>query len=610
MSVAKDKKPKLNDKHAAKHFETHALTMPSDQVYRELVKNSIEACVKMKKIDPNFKGEIFITEDENFPDKFSIIDNGIGMRKDRITDLIINLAETEEESEDGNFGAGTKVAAFANNRKGIINSSLHHEENEGSRCQVYYNSENCYAVKYDEEENSCRISLDYDEMNPLIQKYGHGTSVTLFGNSENENTLRPPPNYSESSLLKDSRKDSVHWLLACINTKFFEIPDYIKIRVQVKRTDRTNHELVYGHKYYLDNYSETRGFMESPNAKFYWWVLSDADKRGSRNDCVLNGQLAFMHKKEVIRIDFNRRGMKCPLKNWNLNFAYKHVAVVIEPKGFQPNVQRTTLYKDKVEYVDYINEWKEFFVHHMPKPIQDLENKLQSEHAKKLRETDILDKKTAQYLKALTTLDTTGRELSDQEASILGGMKKPSMQTSSTKSDTDGSLQGPNFGNDPLKAGLKSKKGKKSRNVAPNPFPQFEVVDNLEDDEWVDYDFNNNRIFLNERCPLIEEYAKHAQKKSKGFSLEVVRDFTIAVFRDELSARIAVTKYRETHFSEEEKREALNNKSLTMILLDPVSIIDKIVDNFKYLDKKAKEFDDSDKINHEMEQTLPIPGIQ
>ena len=56
----KDKKPQLSEKGAAKHFKTSAATMPSDQIYRELVMNSIEACKKAKKINPDFKGKIMI----------------------------------------------------------------------------------------------------------------------------------------------------------------------------------------------------------------------------------------------------------------------------------------------------------------------------------------------------------------------------------------------------------------------------------------------------------------------------------------------------------------------------------------------------------------------
>ena len=41
------------------------------------------------------------------------------MSKDRVVDYVNNLAETGEQSEDGNFGYGTKVSAYARNKEGI-----------------------------------------------------------------------------------------------------------------------------------------------------------------------------------------------------------------------------------------------------------------------------------------------------------------------------------------------------------------------------------------------------------------------------------------------------------------------------------------------------------
>ena len=102
MSINKDKKPKLSERGQAKYFIEAAESTPPDQIYREIAKNSLEACEKMKKRDPNFKGEIRVGEDSTFPNKLTIVDNGIGMSKNRISDLVINLSETDEQSEHGN----------------------------------------------------------------------------------------------------------------------------------------------------------------------------------------------------------------------------------------------------------------------------------------------------------------------------------------------------------------------------------------------------------------------------------------------------------------------------------------------------------------------------
>ena len=59
-----------------------------------------------------------------------VIDNGDGMSKDRVVDYVNNLAETGEQSEDGNFGYGTKVSAYARNKEGIAYQTWHDGESE------------------------------------------------------------------------------------------------------------------------------------------------------------------------------------------------------------------------------------------------------------------------------------------------------------------------------------------------------------------------------------------------------------------------------------------------------------------------------------------------
>ena len=171
MSINKDKKPKLSERGQAKFFVESAESTPADQVYREIAKNPLEACAKMKKIDPNYQGEIRVGEDKIYKNKLTITDNGIGMPKDSMSDLIINLSETEEESEHGNKGVGTKISGFANNKEGLIYSSKRYNEEEGSRCRVYFNDNDLFAVEHSDEYNSCTIPLELNELPALIKKY-------------------------------------------------------------------------------------------------------------------------------------------------------------------------------------------------------------------------------------------------------------------------------------------------------------------------------------------------------------------------------------------------------------------------------------------------------
>ena len=51
----KDRIAGVDINHMAGIYEIMARTMPSDQIYRELIKNSLESGARMKARDPNFK---------------------------------------------------------------------------------------------------------------------------------------------------------------------------------------------------------------------------------------------------------------------------------------------------------------------------------------------------------------------------------------------------------------------------------------------------------------------------------------------------------------------------------------------------------------------------
>ena len=237
MSVNKNKRPKLSAKGSVKFFLNSAESVSACQIYREVAKNSFEAHGKLRKIRPDHKGTVIVKEDENFKNKISIQDNGIGMSKNNISDLIINLSETEEESEHGNYGIGTKVAGFANNKYGLIYTSKRYNEDIGSRCRVYFDETDLFGVQHSDEHNSCTIPVELESLPKLIRDSGHGTSLVLAGNSEKEDTTIAPENFEASSILKGARM-GIHWLKAYYNTKFWRIPEYVNFLVEVIREGR------------------------------------------------------------------------------------------------------------------------------------------------------------------------------------------------------------------------------------------------------------------------------------------------------------------------------------------------------------------------------------
>jgi len=304
----------MNPVQQAKIFETHSKTIKCSQVYRELSKNSLEAIEKKREIDPNFKGYIQMGRLDlpGLEDKFSCMDNAIGMPRKRVVDLVNNLAETLEQSADGNFGYGTKASAYARNKEGIQYQTWRHGEPEGSYVRIHKQPEGFYGAEPFDQTNDHRLDLSLDQRPDFILKHGgSGTITSLLGNKKGENTTQRPEDYLTNSLLC-GRITEEFWLLAHLNCTYFEIPDYVHFVCRTGEYIRDSFRQVKGHKYYLDYYSkpENRGTLNLTGAKLYYWIVDQGDSRAQQTMC--RGQLSIMHKREIIRIEYERAGSRNP----------------------------------------------------------------------------------------------------------------------------------------------------------------------------------------------------------------------------------------------------------------------------------------------------------
>ena len=618
----KDRIAGMDQKNMAAIYEAHANTMPADQVYRELIKNSLESCARMKKRDPNFKGQILICESPNHPGKISVIDNGEGIPKSTIVPLVSDLAATHEQSKDGNFGHGTKVSAFANNQEGILYHSYYADDDEGSAVKIYKNSSGKYAAKYFEEYGSCRIPLDLESLPDIIRESGHGNCTTLLGNDKNEDTTKPPKNYQNYSLLKVSRVDSIHWLKALLNTKFYEIPDYITLKVQVKREGRVNFETVHGHKALLDKNTkpEHRGTIDGEICKIHWWLREPEDVHPikSLNDCVMNGQRSILHKGEIFKIEFNYSGCKNPLKEWGLIFSHKRVIVVLEFNNkWHQNPQRTTLHSEKnVDYIDFLSDIRDFFMENLPEPIKEEEARLHRERSKKLRENDELGRKISKYVKELTVSESeSGDERMGDIANFFGSSALELRRNKNpivNPKPNEGPLGGDHFGNDPLMAGIKNPHGRKrAKKVSPNVMPIFKVRDDIENMEnYLEYEYDDNVLFLRSDCPLVNEFSELAAKGIKGYEAKDILEDVQYAFRDVLCPIIAITKARD-FLSEEDKKEMLQDPNVLLsYVINPYNIISIVQENYKNVVKSDKILNNLTKeTKYEVESQIPLPGV-
>jgi hypothetical protein len=596
----------MNPVQQAKIFETHSKTIKCDQIYRELSKNALEAIEKKREIDPNFKGYIQMGRLDlpGLENKMSCMDNAIGMPKKRVVDLVNNLAETLEQSPDGNFGYGTKPCAYARNKEGIQYQTWRHNESEGSYVRIHKQPEGFYGAEPFEETNDHRLDLTLEQRPDfIIQHGGSGTITSLLGNKKNEDTTKMPEDYSTNSLLC-GRLSEDFWLLAKLNCTYFEIPNYVHF--VCKTTERWNNRQVRGHKYYLDYYSkpENRGTLNLTNAKLYWWIIEHGDKRDAKkpaqdtNTTMIRGQLSVMHKREIIRIEYDRTGCKNPLRDWGLTFSHKKVVLIIEPLNHQPDEKRQTLHgPDGVEYRDKFPLWKEEFQTKMPSSIFDLEKKLMEENTERQTDLTSLFRKISRDLKQ--NLDSEkGQEGSVDDFNVMiGGIRDKSGEKTSNTEGEDGKNLKDKFGKDPYRASIKGEdKRKRTINTSLNMCPKVLKRTDLEDYE-LDYNYDMNELSFNMNLKLIDDYLKSVNPSP--VQKDLARKLLIEQLIRELVTRIAYTRGREMGLSEEDKKNCLSGHSLLMSIQDKWTIVEKIKKGISTITKDNKDrtlhlpFDDS-----------------
>ena len=588
----------MNPVQQAKIFETHSKTIKCSQVYRELSKNSLEAIEKKREIDPNFKGYIQMgrLDLSGLEDKFSCMDNAIGMPRKRVVDLVNNLAETLEQSADGNFGYGTKASAYARNKEGIQYQTWRHGEPEGSYVRIHKQPEGFYGAEPFDQTNDHRLDLSLDQRPDFILKHGgSGTITSLLGNKKGENTTQRPEDYLTNSLLC-GRITEEFWLLAHLNCTYFEIPDYVHFVCRTGEYIRDSFRQVKGHKYYLDYYSkpENRGTLNLTGAKLYYWIVDQGDSRAQQT--MSRGQLSIMHKREIIRIEYDRAGSRNPLRDWGLTFSHKKVVLIIEPLNHQPDEKRLTLHgPDGVEYRDNFPLWKEEFQAKMPLPIFNLEKKLMEENTQEQTDLTSLLRKIARDLKQNLESEK-GQEGSFDDFNVMvGGTRDKSGERTSNTEGENGKNLTNKFGNNSYLASIKGEdQRKRTIDASLNAGPEVLRRTDMEEGYVLEYNYNRNILSFNLKLKLIDDYLKAIQPSP--VQKDLAKKLLIEDLIQSLVTRIVYTRGRDMNLSEEDKEACLKGPSLLMSIQDKWTVVEKIKRNINTVVKDKPlplPFDDS-----------------
>ena len=347
------------------------------QYLREFTKNSIEACQRTGKPDAQIVLDYNPQYLEDFGVfKLSITDNGDGMSVEQMLNLLNNLsASGAKQNEHQNYGVGAKISAMTRNHSGILYESW--KNGEGHSVLICYNEqEDVYGIQgfADASGQTVYAKPVKDSHKPSVIKE-HGTRVTLMGMHFTQDTMLPPQGVDN---------DRANWILNYLNTRFYTLPQNIKIKARVdyfedkqstpvtQTEDSTGgaaiHSMgsrlvdVLGFRARVEAIAQDKGQMilqeENQDAQVFWWILPEGSQ--------IPGQTALINQGEVFDIQNDRT-------NRSLYFGVivgrNRVVIYVEPKDAVQNTARTGLVKPDGAGLQW-NAWQDEFRNNMPEGLR------------------------------------------------------------------------------------------------------------------------------------------------------------------------------------------------------------------------------------------------
>jgi hypothetical protein len=318
--------------------------------------------------------------------KLAVVDSGIGMTGPEMVEYINNLSSSiHEQSAEGNFGVGAKIAAAPRNPEGLIYLSW--KDGQGYMIHLWFDRKiQKYGLRRFPENDGefwCYIA---DDIKPEpIQD--HGTMAILLGEGPDHNTMEPP-----SGTAMPSR-----WILRYLNTRYFQFPKGVCVKTregwEVPRANSRHNFLreIHGQGPWLDKYSEAKGTVAVDGAKAHWWILQEeVDKDSGHN--AGGGHVAALYQNELYEMAAGRAGL-ARLQAFGIIFGCDRVVIYVQPTETQgrveANTSRTQLHIDAepISWADWAAEFRD----NIPQELAELQEEIgakvgQSDYRKAIRE--------------------------------------------------------------------------------------------------------------------------------------------------------------------------------------------------------------------------------
>ena len=496
-----------------------------------------------------------------------------------------SLGGSTRNNEYYNHGCGAKIAGLAHNREGLIYRSW--KNGQGYVAKFMRNEMGRYGMVKIKNRNTHPLP----EIEKPAEIKEHGCMVTLLGDSFEQNTTEPVKgNYG--TLLKNSRNSKTEWLSAYLNTKFYNVPNNIKLtcsRFLENRTTTVN--IIKGHEYGLGLDFEKKDEVQLTKTKVKIFYRENANRQevSNKQNYVTNGQLAIVNQGEVIKLEFSSAGGVNPLPAWGLQCLKKHVALVLIPEGqFKQNIERTDLTHEGMSINEQLNLWKTEFKEAMPQWLKDIEAKKQLEQMEK-------DNDTETRLKNLSPLFKKERYYNSERGDV--NIKEDEKRKASSKKDNMGDEPDPNpnpdhdpkdeFGKIDAVFGVevdRSKyKGKKINII--NEYPEVLKTNEGPSPMIGSFEKSNYTIEINVESNLVVELTDYLHKKFNRIMRTVIVDEVFKLIGLSLKQQVAHVHNR-MNATEEEIDNALSPLSLTACAANKDFIVDRLKTKFSSKDIK------------------------
>jgi hypothetical protein len=363
------------------------------QFLRELTQNSIEAIARTGEAEGQiiWDAEWSRLELDGPPYKLCLIDTGDGMTGPEMVKYINQLSSSiAQQSLEGNYGVGAKIAAATRNHAGLVYFSW--KNGQGSMIHLWRDPEDgTYGLRQFplgdgryEHWAPVEAALKPDTIS------NHGTMVVLLGNDESEDTMKAPADAPSPS----------RWIAKYLNSRYFKFPDGVEVRAREgwdnPRSDTNRNVLrrVVGQKAYLDDHAESSGEVQLDGAAALWWILKDEDAL-SQNSGFINstGHTAALYQDELYEIETARAGA-ARLQRFGVVFGYRQVVIYVRPEAsgqrrISTDTARTSLRLNR-EPLPW-HEWETEFRSKLPAEISELVERVaasseQSDHGSAIRD--------------------------------------------------------------------------------------------------------------------------------------------------------------------------------------------------------------------------------